>query len=218
MINKFITNIQAKPIGKKLWNRLMYHLDSGKKLNITTKDDINRIIFPKTRYINSNSVMIVIPNINYFSDIETIDRELFKEINTSSVSTNSSKSLEKFISVSNWKSTNAPITNSELDVFRGLIGMSPQTYFITFAHELIHCVRFFDGINLNSEEEEHATIYGVKNKSLLIEGYEITENSIRKEWCKPPRISHGSRDLFVADLQRTNVNRDKFNKSSFLVM
>lgn len=217
MIDKFITNIQSKPVGKKLWNRLMYHLDGGKNLKITTKDDFSRIIFPKTRYINSNSVLIVIPNINYFTDIETIDRELFDGISLT-CSPNKDNTLEKLISVSNWKSTNSPITSSELEEFRGLISKSPQTYFITFVHELIHCIRFFEGINLSSSCEEDATIYGVQNKSLVIDGYEITENSIRKEWGKPPRISHGSNDLFVADLSRTNVNSHKFCKSSFFIL
>jgi hypothetical protein len=218
MIDKFITNIQSKPIGKKLWNRLIYHLDCGKKLMITTKDDYNRIIFPKTRYVNTNSVLIVIPNINYFGDIETIDKDLFEGAVISGDSDKSSKALEKFISVSNWKPTNTPITDSELDEFRGLIGKAPQTYFITFVHELIHCIRFFEGINLSTSDEEDATIYGVKNKSLVIDGYEVTENTVRKEWGKPPRISHASRDVFVADIPRTNVNRDKFSKSSFFVL
>jgi hypothetical protein len=218
MIDKFITNIQSKPLGKKLWQRLMYHLDSGKKLWITTKDDYNRIIFPKTRYINSTNVLIVIPNINYFGNIETIDRSLFDGIDTSELKGNDRFNFEKLCLISEWKSASCALKDSEVDELRGLVSYAPQTYFITFVHELIHCVRFFEGINLTTTDEEDATIYGIKHKTLVIEGSEITENTIRKEWDKPPRISHASTSEFVADLSRTNVNRDKFSKASFMVL
>lgn len=216
MINKFITSIQTKPLGNKLWNRLIYHLNNGKKLTITTRDNMNRVIFPKTRYIDSSRVLIVIPCINYFHDIDTINKDIFTSIDTKDVS--NKDSIYKLISISNYRSISEPIKDSEITEFKGLIAESPQTYFIMFVHELIHCVRFFDGINISSSLEEDATIYGIKNKSLIIDGSEITENSIRKEWGKPPRISHGSKPLFIADLPYTNVNETKFKKSSFTIL
>jgi len=216
MIDKFITNIQTKTIGNKLWKRLIYHLDNGKKLKITTRDDYNRIIFPKTRYVNSNSVIIVIPNINYFGNIETIDRSLFEGIDFKKVCNEEINSIQKLYQVSNWNQTSSPIKDSELEKYRGLISHVPQTYFITFVHELIHCIRFFEGINLTTSEEEDATIYGIKNKSLIIDGSEVTENTMRKEWGKSPRISHNSTNEFIADIPRTNVNRHKYTKDSFM--
>ena len=179
---------------------------------------MNRVIFPKTRYVNSNSVLIVIPCINYFEDIETIYKDIFVGIDYKYVAEKDKDTIIKLASVSNCIPVSKPIKDSEIREFQGLIGRSPQTYFITFVHELIHCVRFFEGLNLSSSLEEDATIYGIKNKTLIIDGCEITENIIRKEWNKPPRISHNSISLFVADLPRTNVNESKYNKLSFMTL
>jgi hypothetical protein len=90
-----------------------------------------------------------------------------------------------------------------------------QSYDIMLYHELIHTVRFFSGIHDNTDSEEYATIYGLEGKSLYIEGKMITENTIRNEWGRLPRVSHDSRDIYVQGVRGQERN-SFFTEESFI--
>ena len=101
------------------------------------------------------------------------------------------------------------------DDLKMLITEDEQTYFMMFIHELIHVLRYFENINLQTEEEEYATIYGLEGKSLYLKDHLITENTIRKEWNRPIRVSHNPINKFVADLRQTDINRELYSRDSF---
>lgn len=99
--------------------------------------------------------------------------------------------------------------------------VKPMSHFIGFVHELIHCLRHFEGIDSNTKTEEANTIYGTSEGVLKynVSGKEITitENTIRVEWELPKRISHRAYEIYCYNICRTYENKSKFNKSSFFM-
>ena len=88
--------------------------------------------------------------------------------------------------------------------------------FIEIAHELIHTLRYFE--NYNNKEEN--IIYGLDDGVLKYVSDKInyiTENTIRKEWNLPARLSHDSKELFVYNVPFTFENKDKYNINSYFV-
>ena len=204
MIETFFSAMQTKPLTKKLYDRMLYFLNKGYSIEIATNDD-SRVIYPKIRYITFNRVMIIIPSINYFINVESIENKNNIKKNIASTFLR----CEPFI---------LPITFNELMPYKNSIYYTPQTYFIMFVHELIHAIRFFEKIHLDTQEEEDATIYGIVGKTLILDGNHITENTIRREWNKPPRISHNSEDIFICGVQHTYKNSKNFSKESFFYL
>ena len=77
--------------------------------------------------------------------------------------------------------------SSNIKHIQNCIYKQEQPFEIMIAHELIHGLRLLSDNHTNHEEE--STIFGVKNKTLIIDGILITENSIRNELGYPNRIN-----------------------------
>jgi hypothetical protein len=223
MINSFFERLKSRPIGKKLYDRLKYHLDTLYTLTISSHNLRERgggIIFPSSQLYDSRNARLVMPSISYFIDIETINTDYAATLNCSINNQGDlfdPTTLEIINKLSDCTCLKNPwekkdLYSVEYDV---LVKFVPQTYFIIFVHELIHVVRRFEGIPRDDEEE--STIYGITGKSLILDGELITENTIRREWGMPPRISHGSKDIFIEDSRKTHENKHLFSKDSFFM-
>jgi hypothetical protein len=210
MIYEFITKLNDNKIGYKFLNRLKYFLDRDYNLTIINKDDYSRSIYPKTKFINNKTVEILIPSVPYFTQAKTIDPKLFDNSDLIDIS---KKSLNDILMISKYKELDDKIKFT--DLVDNLICYTNQSFFMTFVHELIHCLRFFENLSSLKYEEE-ATIYGIKSESLVIDGEVITENRFRKEFGLYPRICHDSRDIYIYNVQSTLDNAKYFNKESFL--
>ena len=218
MINTFFERLKSRPIGKKLYNRLKYHLDHTYNLTISSHNLRERgggIIFPSSQLYDPVNARLVMPSISYFIEIETINTDytskIFEQVNNQELCV-----LEIINDLSECRCLKNRWEKKDLKSidYDALIRYVPQPYFIIFVHELIHIVRKFEGI-MRDEDEEESTIYGITGKSLIIEGDLITENTIRREWDLSPRISHGSKDIFIEDSRRTHENKHMFTKDSF---
>jgi hypothetical protein len=170
MIQTNLEKINSKPIGIILLERLKVFMDSGYMITISNVDPkSDSVIYPKIKYESYKSVLIVIPNVPYFINVETKDNN-----------------------------------------------MERMPGFISLAHELIHCLRHFEGITSDNFEEE-ATIGINNNKTFFYKrnNHTITENSIRKEHNMNKRISYISEELYCYKLQRTYKNASQFSKMDF---
>lgn len=92
------------------------------------------------------------------------------------------------------------------------------TGFISFTHELIHTLRFFEG-KMKSENEEENVIFGFDENIL---GYVIndqiifvTENTIRQEYGYKHRLNHESKELLCHEVLSTYKNRMLYSKFNF---
>jgi hypothetical protein len=213
MINKFIDALTLKPISKKLITRLNYFLSRGYTLTCTNKDIYSSVIFPKTRYISRYEAIIVIPSVPYFTNVETICNEKFDILK--SKTNNLPDNLNVFQKLQDCCEIDHVLKSSEISG-HDISTFTIQPFFIMFVHELIHIIRHFEGIRSDGDYEELATIHGIIDKSLYIAGSLITENTIRQEWGYPPRISHNSIYIYVTGVDTTYVNKDKYDKDSFL--
>jgi hypothetical protein len=198
MIYSFFNKLQSKPLGKLLLDKLNYFLSNGYNLEIISNDN-SRINFPKMEMKSQNSVSILIPNTEYFTTVDCLKID---------INNNNSDLLEIY----NCNEINNILDDNFINTFAV---QDNQSFFIMFCHELIHTIRYFNGIYINTEEEEYATIYGLTHKSLFLEGKLITENTIRKEWGRLPRISHNNIDVYVQGVRGQEKNKN-FTKDSFM--
>ena len=199
MIYSFFNKLQSKPLGKLLLDKLNYFLSNGYNLEIISNDN-SRINFPKMEMKSHNSASILIPNTEYFTTVDCL--------NINIINNNNSDLLEIY----NCNEINNILDDNFINTFAV---QDNQSFFIMFCHELIHTIRYFNGIYINTEEEEYATIYGLTHKSLYLEGKLITENTIRKEWGRLPRISHNNIDVYVQGVRGQEKNKN-FTKDSFM--
>lgn len=173
MIKSFLAKLTLKPYGNIITKKLINFISNGYNITVANVDpEYCLTIYPKIKYIDSQNVMIVYPNVAYFTEIEVENKTI-----------------------------------------------KPMTYFIGFVHELIHCLRHFEGIDYNTQTEEANTIYGtpkgILKYNLLGKEIVITENAIRNEWGLPNRISHRAYEIYCHNIYRTYDNRSKFSKSDF---
>lgn len=209
MIKLFLVKLAEKPVGKLLSEKLISFIDSGYVIKIQNHDfPQDRTVYPKIKFISNIEVLIVIPSIPYFTEIQTINPLLLSDINFQS----HEKILSETIKLLNYEPIDYYI---ELYDFSWLISTSKQTGFIALAHELIHCLHKFDNVYCDDYTEEANTIYGLSTSVYMIDDIIITENTIRKEWDMPPRISHDCEEIFCMYVPKTHKNANNYNKTNY---
>jgi hypothetical protein len=94
-----------------------------------------------------------------------------------------------------------------------------MSYMIILAHELIHCLRWFEGMIDSNDmcDDEDATIHGMNGGTLKIHNIVITENTIRMEHHMNQRVSHNSKEVYCYNVKSTYCNANKFTKDNFYV-
>lgn len=209
MVNLFLNKLAEKPVGNCLITKLEEFIIRGYSVIISNNDFPHNItVFPKIRYIDRNSVIIVIPSVPYFTTVDTIEHDLCSDSHHPEI-----QNLDR---VSKWLPSNGELN---IDKYLFFISQERITCFIGMAHELIHCLRYFEGKHLGGELEEANTIYGTKTGVLSYvikeQIYFLTENSIRKEWGFKARVSHNSIPLLCHGFEKTFVNTCKFTKANF---
>jgi hypothetical protein len=196
MINKFINKLSSKHYGNLLITRLNNFISENYKIIITNINQNSNIIYPKIK-INYKTVIITIPSVPYFINVDVIDNTILDNINIDD------NNIINLYNISKGLQSNSIINLSK---YKFLIKQENMPNFITFAHELIHCLRHFEGIKSNYEEE--ATIYGLNE-------YDITENMIRNEWGYNSRVSHNSTDIFCYKKESSYINSYKYHINDF---
>jgi hypothetical protein len=207
LIQTTITKISSKPVGEILIGKLVTFLSQGKKITITNKDPTCTVIFPKINFLG-NEVIIVFPNVAYFTETEIIDSTVCEGL------------TDPFLQSMHKVALGKPAKKKlYLDNYNFLIRFETQPLFISLAHELIHCLRYFEGYDINDDLEEDNTIYGIKSFTLSYLSNSakifITENVIRKEWNLGARVSHNAREVFCYGLKSSYVNGSRFSNDSF---
>lgn len=213
MIKLFCNKLAAKNVGNLLSTKLIEFVQKGYSITITNCDyPISNTIYPKIRYVNKNNVLIVIPNVPYFTSNYTVDSTLFTDIDISN------KILCHFKSISDCVPS-IKINRDQESECNFLFQIESAPPLINFSHELIHCLRYFENQNNDYSDEEEATIYGLRNNVLMynIDSQTIymTENSIRREWKLNPRVNHDSVENFCHQVRSTYCNAEKFSKKDF---
>ncbi len=231
MIKTFCNKLAEKPVGNILGSKLVEFIENGNQIIIANNDyPISHTIFPKIRYINKQTVLIVIPSVPYFTSNYTINRKLLEDIEDidsdedNQININhddqTSKVLTHYKNISECRPTNK-LSDKDAYEYKFLIGVEPVPPFIHFAHELVHCLRFFSKFNSEDRHEEDATIYGLKTNVLnyKINGKTIyiTENTIRREWGLNPRVNHDSVEIFCHGVNFTYPNAKMFSKKDFFI-
>lgn len=210
MIMTFCLELAEKPIGKLLLDKLCGFINSGYKITIANSDEITMslYIYPKIRYINSTSVLVIIPSVPYFVNVEVVDSNKIKDIEDE----NLVRVAYSLPAVSCLKSSSYYQNNQNGIRCISLERMPP---IIGFSHELIHCLRHFEKISAGSSNEEDCTIYGLESNLLKYNLGYITENTIRKDFGFKPRISHSSSEIYCWRAISTYSNASKFTKQDF---
>jgi hypothetical protein len=207
-IKNNIIKINSKPIGNLLIKKLYNFLINHKSITFLNFDKDSIIVYPKIKFIDDNNIFIIIPNTPYFQEIETIDYRLCEDVDD--------VFFNNLLNV-----TRHSPSEFRLNLFdyKFLIENTNCNSFITLAHELIHCLRFFENIFLNNTLEEDNTIYGIYGNVLYYNSNNkniyITENSIRNEWGLLPRVSHNSKDIFCYQNYSTYSKKDLYTKQDF---
>lgn len=209
MIKTFCINLSNKPVGDLLVRNLLKFISKGYKITISNNDyPINSTIYPKIRYISANSILIVIPSVPYFTYVDTISKDICADAIDSFI-----KNIEK---VTKGFPSKYPLKfNDKHRDYSFLISKTKMTGFISFAHELIHALRYFENIGIEGTEEEDCTIYGLEGQTLQYDKTFITENAIRKEYGMDSRISHDCREIFCYNVRFTHKNEDMFSKEDY---
>ena len=211
MICLFLNKLAEKPVGKLLSDKLIEFINSGYKITIKNCDFPHNVtIYPKIKFIDKQNILIVIPSVPYFTSIDTIDTSLCKDINNSF--------FKNLLNVTKYNPSKYKL---DLSNYTFLLSKDKQSGFINLAHELIHCLRFWQGIIFDDTIEEDDTIYGiigsVLSYNLNNKVIYITENTIRQEWGMKPRVSHDCTELFCMYDQRTHNNAHLFAKADYFV-
>jgi len=216
MIKTFCIRLMNRQVGALLVNKLLTFIERGNKITIANCDfTYSRAIYPKIKYVNSKSILIVIPSVPYFTKVETISSKICEEASDAFM-----RNLDGIVKLRPSKyRLNFDTIHRD---YAFLISRTPMSFFICFAHELIHGLRHFEGMNLNpSVDEEDNTIYGIDGYTLkYIVGNDqvfITENAIRKENGYDPRVSHESFEVFCYDVRHTYLNQRLFSKDDYFI-
>ena len=73
MIDIFINKMKTKYTTLVLINKLYEFINKGYKVTISNNDlEYSSIIYPKVRFIDKFSVLVVIPSVPYFTTVDTI--------------------------------------------------------------------------------------------------------------------------------------------------
>lgn len=212
MIMVFCLELAEKPVGSLLMNKLTEFINKSYHIKIANYDtELKSIyIYPKIRYLGSKSVLIIIPSVPYFIKVEVLNIRIQNYLEDYSLN----RVLNYLPADSKLKSS------SDYNKYNNdCIKLESLPQIIGFSHELVHCLRRFEGIDTKDSNEEDYTIYGIGSKTLSydIGGKKvfITENSIRKDLGFNPRMSHNSSEVYCWRALSTYVNSSKFTKEDF---
>ena len=214
MLKTFCIRLANKPVGGLLISKLHNFISSGYKITVSNNDyPMSSTIYPKIRYINDASVLIVIPSVPYFTYADTVCADICTDTDDSFM-----KNMEK-VADGRPSKFRLKFSDKHRD-YDFVISKTKMTFFIGFAHELIHALRHFERMDTDSSKEEDNTIYGIDGYTLkYVQGNTqtfITENTIRKEHGMDARISHDSHELFCYNVRFTHKNADNFDKQDYL--
>lgn len=210
MIMTFCLELAEKPTGRLLLDKLVDFMKCGYKIVVANSDDMrgSLYIYPKIRYLNSTSVLVIIPSVPYFINVEVVDSRKIEGIEDE----NLVRVACRLPAISCLKSSGYYQNNQNGIQCISLERMPP---IIGFAHELIHCLRHYEKISLESSNEEDCTIYGLESNLLKYGLQFITENTIRRDFGFKPRISHSSSEIYCWRAISTYSNASKFTKQDF---
>jgi len=214
MIRNFCIKLAEKPIGKILLNKLTEFISNRCHIKIANYDTEieSSYVYPKIRYIGPKHVLIVIPSVPYFVNVDVLNKSVLQ--------LSDDYNLHQIISC---KPTCMKLDLSFIDNKNqnGLVSSERLPQFISFGHELVHCLRQFEGIDTDHSDEEEHTIYGIGSNTLSYEiggqRIYITENSIRKDFGLKPRLSHSSNELYCWRVASTYDNSRNFTKEDFFI-
>jgi hypothetical protein len=214
MIMVFCLELAEKPVGSLLFNKLTEFIDNKYNIKISNYDTELRssYIYPKIRFQDPRSVLIIIPSVPYFVKVEVLTEslEFFPDNYNLNQVLQYKPARNKLESSSNYKDNKNQVDCINLEKLPPIIG---------FAHELVHCLRHFERLDTNNSNEEEHTIYGIGSNTLSydIAGRKvyITENTIRKDFGFRPRMSHSSSELYCWRLPSTYSNSGNFTKEDF---
>ena len=188
-INTSLIFINKTPTGCLLLSKLHHHLLNGCKLKIVHTDPYSLSTNPKIIY-NPNCVTIVIPIIYPKIKVQVIkipDNKIISDKEANEVA--NGKPSNEYI---DWEEKNK--NHEELNTF---LFYERMPFALILAHELIHCLRYWEQINdPNDLYEEIRVIRGIKsdkapNGDTLSDGSICpTENRLRVELGKSARTEH----------------------------
>ena len=155
--------------------------------------------YPKITYYNGKSdINVIIPETEYKALVTVIDYEILPKylIEDQNIVIKYLAGISNNIDVTKDTivSTDIKTKNENYnDILKIFTYQQFQPLELILAHELVHSLRLLLDSNLDSnldDLEEQATIFGVTNYTLNINGVRITENSIRKDLGYPMRVNH----------------------------
>ena len=80
LIKNSLLKIYEKKTGELLIKKLYNFLINGRNIKISNMDIDSNIIYPKVKFINKYYNEIIIPNVPYFQNIQTIDKKLCEDV------------------------------------------------------------------------------------------------------------------------------------------
>lgn len=214
MIMVFCLELAEKPVGGLLIEKLTEFINNRYNIKIANYDTElkSSYVYPKIRFQGHKSVLIIIPSVPYFVKVEVLTEGSYffpDNYNLNQV-LQYKPAKKKLESSCTYKDNKKQVDWIKLEQLPKIIG---------FSHELVHCLRHFEGLDTNNSNEEEHTIYGIGSKTLSydINGRTIyiTENTIRKNFGLKPRMSHSSSEIYCWRLQSTYSNSGKFTKEDF---
>ena len=186
-IKSYLNFIENNKIGKLLINSINL-LKKNKTINI--KNYSSSKIFQYPYCENSNKeINIYIPDSPYFIDVPVLDKKKLK------VSIQSEEVITSNGDINNLLQINPLEQKINNELVKNFYKFEFQPFVVILFHELIHCYRILS--NTESNDDEEAVIYGIKNQTSVIENILITENNFRNSLNLGIRISHDSRPIFV---------------------
>ena len=205
MIRKCLSDIENTRCGNILLRQIDGYIQRGNVLNISNYNSNRSFQYPhiNQRKINNiYKVNVCIPDTPYFIKIPVISQNFSSLVNDNPL----------LFDIYNQNPLRDKLDKNFVDSF---CEYTFQPTAVVLFHELVHVLRLFKNISDDVFEEE-ATMYGIIDKTLIVDNIIITENTFRKELNLLPRISHDSKYLHVYDtLDYDTVKPKSYWKSVF---
>lgn len=193
-IKKNINIIKSCPTGAILMEKISQCNRQGCNISINAVPKYRSCYnYPKiTFYGGKDDICVIIPVEPYHSNVFTIAPNMLDSIDSNNICIDYLKFVSKNEDICEKVINDETFKNSFYNVKKDFCMKEYQEPYIILAHELVHALRFaLDKYDKKCEEE--ATIFGIKNKTLYVDGYKITENQIRLELGLNMRIDHDGR-------------------------
>ena len=166
VINTCLRRIVSTKVGKLLINQINKHISYGSKVIINNYAVHNNFQYPHSKY-SRNVCNIIIPDTPYFVQVQVFNEKLIEGFED-----------ELFYKIINCEPIDEKLNRDFCSCFSTF---QFQPIVVVLFHELVHCLRYFEDKRCSNLLEEEATIYGIEDKTLIINGIYITENTFRKE-------------------------------------